>query len=314
MKTRDKSPAGTATKTKPARRRRSAPERSQRQPQIEVVYTPAKPFNLNRFLLRVLTVAAVVLALVFGMSIFFKAQYVTVSGTEKYTPWEIKEASGIQETDALLGISEARIGARIRAKLPYVYSVRVGIKLPDTVNIEIKEVDIVYAIEDVSHAWWLMDASGRIVEATNGAAAKDYTRVLGLRIDNAVVGKPATVSEPENTESHDPTGTEQPPTGATLPPISPQQQLEAAIAIMTALEQNGIMGKIDTIDLTDVSQLSMWYGDRYQISLGDISRMEYKIGAMKAAIQKMGEYQSGYLDVSFTTWPTQVGYTPFETE
>ena len=55
----------------------------------------------------------------------------------------------------------------------------------------------------------------------------------------------------------------------------------------------------------------MWYGNRYHVTLGDAGRLEYKVSAMKAAIQKMGEYQSGYLDVSFTTWPDQVGYTPF---
>jgi len=40
--------------------------------------------------------------------------------------------------------------------------------------------------------------------------------------------------------------------------------------------------------------------------------MEYKIGAMKASIQKMGQYQSGYLDVSFTIWPDEVRYRPFD--
>jgi len=28
-------------------------------------------------------------------------------------------------------------------------------------------------------------------------------------------------------------------------------------------------------------------------------------------ILQMSEWQSGILDVSFTIWPTQVGYTPF---
>ena len=139
-------------------RRGTSPRRQpKRVPDQQIAYTPAKPFNRNRFLLRLLTAAAVVLALVFGMSIFFKVQIVTVSGVEKYSAWEIREASGIAEGDALLSLSKARIGARIRSSLPYVNQVRVGIKLPDTVKIEITELEAVYAIADNNSGWWLLN-------------------------------------------------------------------------------------------------------------------------------------------------------------
>ena len=99
---------------------------------------------------------------------------------------------------------------------------------------------------------------------------------------------------------------------ATLPPISAKDQMEAAILVLTALEKNGVMGVVDSVDVTTPAELSLKYEDRYQVNLGDTSRMEYKIGAMKASIAKMGQYQSGYLDVSFTIWPDEVGYRPFE--
>jgi len=58
---------------------------TKKEPEVKIQYTPAKPFNRNRFLLHLATVIAVVLALVLGMSIFFKAKQVLVSGAEKYT-------------------------------------------------------------------------------------------------------------------------------------------------------------------------------------------------------------------------------------
>ena len=73
---------------------------------------------------------------------------------------------------------------------------------------------------------------------------------------------------------------------------------------------NGILGKIASVDVSDVRELGMWYADRYEVNLGDVERMDHKIASMKAAIQKMGEYQTGYLDVSFTTWPDEPFYTP----
>ena len=51
--------------------------------------------------------------------------------------------------------------------------------------------------------------------------------------------------------------------------------------------------------------------DRYQVTLGDSSRLPYKVEAMQKAVSQMSDYQSGTLDVSFTTWPNEVGYTPF---
>lgn len=289
---------------KKPRPRTSASTAPAREPDVQVQFTPAKPFNRNSFLLHMATVVAVVLAVVLGMSVFFKAETVTVSGAVKYTPWEIKEASGIQDGDGLLGLSRAKISARVRAKLPYVANVRVGIKLPDTVNIEITERTVVYSVEDTNAAWWLLDADGRIVDSTNAAAAKDHTRILNVQIQNAVIGEQAVAAEPV------PEGTGE--TGATLPLISPRDQLAAALQVIAALENNGVMGTVDTIDVQDLGAMTLAYQDRYRVTLGDTARIDYKIGAMKAAIEKMGQYQSGYLDVSFTIWPNEVGYRPFE--
>ena len=50
----------------------------------DVVYTPPKPFNRDRFLLRMGTVVAVVIALMFGISIFFRVEHVKVSGAAKF--------------------------------------------------------------------------------------------------------------------------------------------------------------------------------------------------------------------------------------
>ena len=285
------------------RKPRPKTERPRKEPEVQ--YTPAKPFNRNRFLLHMATVVAVVIAVVLVVSIFFKAEQVTVSGTEKYTPWEVKEASGIRDGDALLSISEAKIAARIQEKLPYIGDVRVGIKLPDTVNIEVKELQVVYAVEDAVGGWWLMDAKGRIVDQTDTAASKDHTTILGVKIQKSEIGEQASAYQPEVTSATQPDG----PDGATLPAVSAKEQLSAATQILTALEKNGVMGVIDHIDVSDLTDLSLSYDDRYQVTLGDTSRIDYKIGAMKATIAELGQYENGYLDVSFTIWPEEVHHS-----
>lgn len=297
------------------RPRTSRSDQPKKKVEAQIVYTPAKPFLRKRFLLRLLTVAAAVLALVFGLSIFFKVRHVEVAGTQKYNEWEIKEASGIADGDALLSLSEAKISARIRTHLPYVNTVRIGIKLPDTVKIEITELEAVYAVADNVAGWWLLNAEGKVVDKTNAAAAKGYTRILGVELAEPVIGQQAAAAEPETTEPSQTEGT-QPSEVITLPVtlIQPAHQLEAAITVLAALENNGLIGKVETIDVTDPEALQMWYEDRYEVELGDMSRMDYKIRAIKSTVNQMGEYRSGQLDASFTIWPDRVGFTPFDAE
>lgn len=283
----------------------------QKRPTPDVVYTQPGPFNRNRFLLHLLTIVAVVLALLFGMSVFFKVKVVTVAGTSKYTAWDVRQASGIQEGENLLTISEPRLSTNIKSKLPYVDTVRVGIKLPDTVKIEIVELDVVYAIESDDGAWWLMRADGGIVEKVNNADAQLHTKVLGVQITQPKVGEPAKAYQPVSEE----TGEDGQPIPVT---INAREQLDTAISILQFLEDRSILGEIVSVDVTDTNDLQMWYGDRFQVVLGDATQLSYKIGLIKTAVDDyMNTYDSGVLDASLTIQPDpekeyQVIYTPFD--
>lgn len=296
---------------KPNRRKASAENRPVKEEKIQIQYTPAKPFNRTRFLLHLVTVVAVVFAVILGMSIFFKSRNVMVSGAEKYTEWEVKEAAGIAENDALLTLNKAKVTTRIRKALPYVGDVRVGIKLPDTVMISIKELDVVYAIADNNGGWWLLDAGGRVVDTTNVASAENYTKILGVKIQNAVIGEQA-VAAKEELPSEENTQTET--TETQLPPVEipTGQMLEAAVQVISALEKCGVMGTIVSVDVTDLQELTIWYENRYEVNLGNTVRLEEKIAAMKSTIKKLGEYQSGYMDASYTTWPDRIYVRPFD--
>lgn len=311
----------------PAPQRKQRVQKERKLKDSDVVYTPPKPFKRGRFLLHLATVTAIVLAVVFGMSIFFKVETVKVSGCGKYTAWEVSEASGIEKGSNLMSISRAQVSGSIISKLPYVEKVRVGINLPDTVNIEITELDVVYAIEDAEGVWWLMNDQGKIVEQTNGVTAKDYTQVLGVRIESTEVGQqavaqeagtttiPVTDPETEDAPQEDAETTEP----ATLPPSTPTvtvgitgaERLRTALTVLQQLSTNSISGKIDSVDVKTLTAIELWYDERFQVNLGDTGQLEYKINALKATIDQMESYESGHLDLSFKNWTDKVGYTPF---
>ena len=276
-----------------------------KQPTPAVIYTQPQAFNRNRLLVQLITVFAVVAALVLGLSVFFKVETIQVSGAEVYSEWTIREASGLKEGDNLLTFSHARSAALIKANLPYVDTVRFGIKLPDTVNIIVEEDDVVYAVKDQNGQWWLMNSDGRIVEMGDNAKASNHTQVLGVALDNPVVDERAVALEAVSAETV--------PEGETVAVVttSGSQRLTAALQILRALEENDIVGEAASVDVTRIEDIILWYGSRYQVNLGDSSRLDYKIACMNDVILQMSDYQSGILDISFTIWPTQVGYTPF---
>ena len=272
-----------------------------------VIYTQPQAFNRTRFFMQMITVAAVVVALVMGLSVFFKVKTITVSGAEVYSAWAVCDASGIEVGDNLLTFSHARAGAKIKATLPYVRTVRFGIKLPDTVNIIVEEEDVVYAIKTDDGTWWLMTSSGRLVEQSNESKSANYTRIEGVTITEPVANERAVATESvlvyETNEQNETVPVPVSVTGA--------QRLNAALQIVQALEENDIVGEAASINVASLEYIVLEYGSRFQVNLGDSTNLAYKINCMHDVILQMEDYQTGVLDISFTIWPNQVGYTPF---
>ena len=287
----------------------------QAQPAPEVVYTPAKPFNRGRLILQLATIVAVVLALSFGISIFFKVEVITVSGADKYDVWTVKEASGIEIGDNLLSFGEAKAAGKIKTALPYVQSVRIGIKLPDTVNIEIKELDVVYAIKDAVEQWWLITSDGRVVDKADLVAAGDYTQVLGVKLATPLAGQQAVAHEDQTVSTET---TEADPLATIAPVVKASDRLTTALNILQYMEECSIIGEAAYVDVAELGDIELQYGQRFLVKLGDTTQLLYKIKCMNAAINGkdesniLKEYDSGVLDISFTIKEDQVIYQPSE--
>ena len=306
--------ARRAAEERERQRRKAAQKKNKKPLDAEIVYTQAKPFMLSAFLAGLLTVIAVVAAIVLGMSIFFKVATVNVSGSDKYTPWEVMQAADIQQGDTLLTLNKSRAAGKIKTSLPYVDEVRIGIKLPDTVNIEITELAVTYVIDADDGSQWFMDANGKLLEVATPADALFCTKIEGVVITAPEAGQKAVAKEPEpeTTTQTDASGET---VEVTLPvTITGSERLAVVCTILQLMEDNGILGEMDSVDVTDLSDIELWYADRYHILLGDSGNLSRKVRSFTLAIGQMSEYQTGVLDASFTIWPDQVGYTTFDSE
>ena len=296
--------AGTARRAKRAAEAEKKRKRAERLNTPAAIYTQPISFNSRRLAIQLITILAVVLALVLGMSAFFKVEQVGVVGAHVYDEYTILQESGIKKGDSLLTFGRTKASGKIIANLPYVKSARIGIKLPDTVIIEIEEAPVSYSIQDQDGVWWLINSDGRVVEQTNAQTGRTKTQVLGVTLYQPQVGELGIATETAPTET-DASGD---PVQAL---ISGAQRLSAALTILQELELNDIVGDAASVDVSQLQDIILWYGTQYQVNLGTIDRIALKITYMKNAIMQMSDYQTGVLDISFTTWTDQVGYTPF---
>lgn len=288
-------------------RRKSHTDAPAASPQ-DVVYTAPEPVNRKKLILYIATAVAVVLALFMACSIFFKVDKVKISGNRKYDDWTVFEASGIEKGDSLLTFGRSKACARIAQKLPYVKIVRVGITLPDTVNIYIEELDVVYSVQDGSGNWWLLTSDGRVVEKTTEEKAGKHTNIHGVLLDAPVAGKKAQALEimaRTMDQEEDPVV------------ITNQDRLNTALTIAYELERRGIMNTVSIINVEDMTAIELWYGATYQIKLGNAGEMDKKLDLMKATIEKRendGTSEGGILDITLEIYPDGVGFEAFEEE
>ncbi len=270
-------------KTSPARTRRRPPKKA-RAPQPEIQYTQPKPFFRNRLIVQLLSIAAVVLAVTVGISIFFKVDTVMVTGAVKHSALTITEASDIEAGDSLLFFGRAKAARKIKTALPYVDTVRFELKLPGTVNIIVQEKMVAYALQEENGTWWMMTADGMIAEQTDPVTAASRPTIQGVILTGPAVGEQAVAAEPRQGESTLTT------TGA--------DRLAAAVHILTRLENAEMFTQVTCLDVSDLFALRLYCGDEYRVELGDSGSMAEKLEIVRGALVKLSG-RSGVLTLTY---------------
>ena len=162
------------------------------------------------------------------------------------------------------------------------------------------------------------DAQGLDLQQTDGGLGLDgagYSLDLGLLADLGV----QLAGAGDRGHLHVVKGTLQPDGAAGAVPLGlfgdAVQQGHIAgdtLIFLQNLEKNEILGQVDSINVENPEDLTLSYEGRYEVRLGSAEQLEKKIKSMHLAIEQMSRYQTGSLDISFTTWPDEVAFTPAE--
>ena len=231
---------------------------------------------------RLVIMGAVVAALALSMIIFFRVHHVEVRGNAFYTSEEISAATAIADGDNLLTLSRGQVAGSVMAQLPYIRSVQVTRRLPDTVIVTVMEFDTTYAAQDAAGTWDLMTATGKLTEQVSESAAKEHILIENLVLKNPVVGEQAVPSAEEGKED------------------AARRKLETLTEVLQEIEAAELVREIRSVNVLSTSSISLWYGDRFQVELGGSNELAYKLEYLKVIVAQQKDYDTGTIDLTLS--------------
>lgn len=228
-------------------------------------------YGRSGVLARIFVMLLVVAIFIFCAAIFFKITDIVVVGNNLYTDEEVVEASGLALGDNLLAVSRGTVAGRIQASLPYVEDVQVGRALPGTVTVTVRESDAVYAVYAANGTVWLMNSSGKLLEQA-APGASSYPWLVGVTVQTPQAGNQAVCAETE--------------------------ALDAALTVIQLLEATDYLPKIVEIDVTKPYDILLRYESLYEIHLGGVDQMEYKMRYLTAILADSQIAEGGIIDLT----------------
>ncbi len=217
-----------------------------------------------------LLVVGIGLALV--LTLFFKIETVQIKGAKVYSDKVILEEGGIEIGDNLFSINEDSFNEDISKKLPFIKSVKIERKLPDTLILNITSAKEVAAIEKGS-GFILLDETGKVLDTNSTMLKEGVAVVSGIAPKQAKEGEKIALKTEELTNTF-------------ITALNSIRSSDFKLITEIILEKNG--------------EVSMMYDDRIKVKLGSTVNIDKKIERAKAAIDKENEinpYSEGVLDL-----------------
>lgn len=224
------------------------------------------------FLYKLLAFVLICGAIGLALAMFFKVEDIEVNGNSRYSKEQIVAAAEVKPGDNLFLLNKYDAAARIRKTLPYVETVQFRRTLPDTLSIVVTECTSPAAVIQDGQAYLLCD-KGIIVDQMSPAAAKKLPQVEGLTLIDPVVGSEAATADDQTLA------------------------LEQLLELLQALDDRALAGDVQSIDLTDPSQITLRYLDRFDVCFPRSTDYGYKLDYLLAVVEKLEINETGTINM-----------------
>ncbi len=219
-----------------------------------------------------LAVAVLCVGAVLVFSLFFKINTVSVTGENIYSDKMIVENSGIEIGTNLFRVSEEKLSEKLSKDLPYIKSVSIERKLPDTLIINVESTREVAAIVS-NNVYVLVDETGKVLDNDASVLRENVAIVNNVKLKEKNEGERVVFTNEKKTET--------------------------LITLLEALKKSGLE-LLTEIDLKNVNDIKIKYDDRITFEVGSLTNIETKLARGVAALEKENEinaYSKGTLDL-----------------
>ena len=224
------------------------------------------------FLYKLLAFVLICTAIALALTLFFRIRTIQVSGNDRYTREEIIAAAEVAEGDNLFLMNKYNAAERIRKALPYIETVQFRRMLPDGLSIVVTECADPAAVVQDGKAYLLCD-TGNIVDEMAASAARGRMQVKGLTLTDPAVGAQAQAAEGQ------------------------ELTLERLLELMKALDSRGMTGDVSQLDMSDASQLTLRYLDRFDVYFPWDADYGYKLDYLLAVVEKLEVNEKGIINM-----------------
>lgn len=223
-------------------------------------------------------------AIVF-LSLFFRVSIIQVKNDTVYTDEEIMAASGIEKGVNLLFINNFSAVSSIYATMPYVESVSLKRAMPNRIILEVTGSEAAACVS-FGDDYWLINASGKLLEKIDARAARSFIRVEGMEPLQPVAGEIMTVSE-ENTGKD-----------------------VFLYELLGQFRLRNIVKKIDWVDLSELNDPRFSYDGRYTVILSSTTDLSRRLSLIESAIAQLAEGDAGTLELEMAGESSKVFFSP----
>ena len=236
---------------------------------------------------KMLVTLSVVAAIVLCVAIFFRVQRVEVKGNRIYSADQVLDVSGVESGDNLLTVNKPAVAGNIYARLPYVQTVSVYRKLPDTIVIQIQESEIAGLVKSDTGSSWYINTSGRVLGSSVEVFDGQVVELNGFTITAPNVGEDAMATQGQ------------------------EDNLRVALSALSGLEGTGLIQMVTSIEAEKSFDVVVVCGDRYEVQVGGEDQMEYKLWCLQSVMEELDEYETGIIDVTLSSGQ-KVRFIPWE--
>lgn len=202
-----------------------------------------------------------------------EVEFVNGEGTVRYSKEDIIRASGIFVNQSLLAVNKVQASDSVLKEFPYLDYVEVKNTSFSTVCIRVAEVEVLAAVR-AKKDWLIVGRNNHVLEkVTTKKLPKDVIRVIGAKA----------LSEKTGEDALD------------------ERDIRICMTLVDAVEVNNVKD-ITVIDISEKTNLHLWWKDQVDIVLGNESNLAVQVSAFKrllpTLLEKNGSSVAGQLDMS----------------